>query len=60
MKFTGKRGKKVIRGEMVVDFFYVDTGACGERLQIRSAPAKGYKASIKVLRKIQPLIFGPR
>ena len=45
---------------MVVDFFYVDAGACGERLQIRSAPAKGYKASIKVLRKIQPLIFGPR
>jgi len=60
VKFTGKRGKKVVRGEMVVDFFYVDAGACGERLQIRSAPAKGHKASIKVLRKIQPLIFGPR
>jgi hypothetical protein len=47
MKFTGKRGKKVIRGEMVVDFFYVDAGACGERLQIRSAPAEGYKAALR-------------
>lgn len=60
--FTGKRGKKLIRGEMVVDFFLVDavSAACGQRLQIRSAPAKGYKSSIKVLRKVQQFIFGPR
>ena len=58
--FTGKRGKKVIRGELIVDFFYAGAGSCGERLQIRSAPAKGYGPSIKVLRKVQTFIFGPR
>lgn len=60
MRFTGKRGQRVIRGEMVVDFFYAGAGSCGERLQIRSAPAKGYKSSIRVLRTVQSLIFGPR
>ena len=59
-KFTGKRGKKVIRGEIIIDFFAVDYGTCGSRQQVRSAPASGYKKSIKTLRNAQSLIFGPR
>ena len=59
-QFTGKRGKKVIRGELVIDFFAVDYGVCGERQQVRSAPATGYAKSIKTLRSAQALIFGPR
>ena len=59
-KFTGKRGKKVIRGEIIIDFFAVDYGTCGSRQQVRAAPASGYKKSIKTLRNAQTLIFGPR
>lgn len=58
--FTGKHGKTAIRGEMVIDFFYAGNGVCGDRQQVRSAPTSGYKNSIKTLRKVQSLIFGPR
>jgi len=58
--YTGKRGKTPIRGELVLDFFYVSPGVCGERQQVRAAPAKGYSKSVKTLRKVQSLIFGPR
>lgn len=58
--FEGKRpGGKVIKGEMVLDFFYAGAGACGERMQVRSAPAQGNAAALANLRKIQSLVFGP-
>ena len=59
-KFQGKRGKKVIKGELVVDYFAVSYGVCGERQQVRSTPAVGYAKSIKVLQNVQKYIFGPR
>ncbi len=59
-QFTGKRGKRVIRGELVIDFFAVGYGVCGQRQQVRSAPSVGYQKSIKTLRSAQSLIFGPR
>ncbi len=61
-RFTGKSGGTAIKGEMVLDFFVVDatSGVCGERQQVRSAPAKGFKNSVKLLRQVQTFIFGPR
>lgn len=59
--FDGQRpGGKVIRGELVIDYFYAGAGACGERMQVRSAPAQGIVASLATLRKVQTYIFGPR
>ncbi len=61
-RFTGRSGRTAVKGEMVLDFFVVDaaSGVCGERQQVRSAPAKGFKASVSLLRKVQTFIFGPR
>lgn len=61
-RFTGKSGGTAIKGEMVLDFFVVDaaSGVCGERQQVRSAPTKGYANSVRLLRKVQTFIFGPR
>jgi len=60
--FQGKRGGKLIRGELVVDFFAVDafSNVCGERQQVRSAPAAGFGKSLNLLRTVQKFIFGPR
>ena len=60
--FQGKtRSGTVIQGEMVLDFFAVDSyGNCGERQQIRSAPRRGIANSIRLLRTVQKYIFGPR
>ena len=60
--FQGKtRNGTVIQGEMVLDFFAVDSfGNCGERQQIRSAPRRGIADSIRQLRTVQKFIFGPR
>ena len=60
--FQGRRANGTqVQGEMVLDFFAVDSfGNCGERQQIRSAPARGIAASLRQLRTVQSLIFGPR
>jgi hypothetical protein len=60
LKFRGRRPNgKQIKGEMVIDFFYAGSGACGERQQVRSAPARGNRGSIRLLRQVQKYIFGP-
>lgn len=58
--FQGKRNGKLIKGEMVLDFFYAGSGACGQRQQVRSTPSNGFANSINTLRTAQTLIFGPR
>ncbi|MEI6621690.1 MAG: hypothetical protein WCP28_07275 [Actinomycetes bacterium] len=58
--FQGKRGKKVIKGELIIDYFAVSYGVCGERQQVHSTNAVGYAKSLKVLRSVQQFIFGPR
>ena len=59
--FVGtRRTGQQIKGELIVDFFAVGAGVCGERQQVRSAPVTGYQTSIRRLRQIQSLIFGPR
>jgi hypothetical protein len=61
--FQGKRPNgQQIKGEMVLDLFAVDASSnvCGERQQIRSAPANGIAQSLKLLRIVQSVIFGPR
>ncbi len=59
-KFKGVRKGKRIKGEMTLDFFAVSGGVCGNRQQVRSAPAKGFKKSRKQLRQVQKHIFGPK
>lgn len=61
--FQGRRPNgQQIKGEMVLDFFAVDpsSNVCGERQQVRSAPANGIGQSLKLLRIVQSVIFGPR
>ncbi|MDA9913193.1 hypothetical protein N9D66_01920 [Candidatus Nanopelagicales bacterium] len=58
-KSKGKRGQTKVKGEMVLDFFAV-SGGCGQRQQVRTAPAKGNKKSIRTLRQVQSAIIGPR
>lgn len=59
VNWAGKRrsGTK-IKGEMVMDIFVVDafSGVCGQRFQVRGAPAKGFGRSIKTLRAVQSTI----
>ena len=52
-----KSGKRV-KGEIVMDVFVVDafSGSCGQRFQIRGAPARGNAASIRTLRQVQSTI----
>lgn len=62
-RFAGRtRGGKQIKGEMTLDLFAVDvsSGVCGERQQVRSAPARGNARSLRLLRVVQSAIFGPR
>ena len=52
--FDGQRpGGKVIRGELVIDYFYAGAGACGERMQVRSAPARGNRRCWPLCAKVQ-------
>ena len=52
-----KSGKRV-KGEIVMDVFVVDafSGSCGQRFQIRGAPARGNASSIRTLRQVQSTI----
>jgi hypothetical protein len=59
-KFRGVRKGQQIKGEMTLDFFAVGGGVCGNRQQVRSAPARGFKQSRKQLRQVQKHIFGPK
>ena len=45
-----------IRGELQLDIFYT-SGLCGQRSQVRSAPARGYGESLQTLRAIQRALF---
>ncbi len=61
--FQGRRPNgQQIRGEMVLDLFAVDPfdNVCGERQQVRSAPANGIGRSLRLLRIVQSVIFGPK
>lgn len=60
--FQGKRPSgAAIKGEIVLDLFVVDAyGTCGERQQVRSAPSRGIAKSLKLLRVVQSVLFGPR
>jgi hypothetical protein len=61
--FQGRRRNgQQIRGEMVLDMFAVDlfNNVCGERQQVRSAPANGIGRSLRLLRIVQSVIFGPK
>jgi hypothetical protein len=60
--FQGKRPSgAVVKGEIVLDLFAVDAyGTCGERQQVRSAPSKEIAKSLKLLRVVQSVLFGPR
>ena len=48
--------------EPCLDLFAVDPGnnVCGERQQVRSAPANGSGRSLRLLRTVQSVIFGPK
>ena len=62
-RFQGRRRNgQQIKGEMVLDLFAVDPGSnvCGERQQVRSAPANGNGRSLRLLRIVQSVIFGPK
>lgn len=62
-RFQGRRPNgQQIKGEMVLDLFAIDPGSnvCGERQQVRSAPANGIGGSLRLLRIVQSVIFGPR
>ena len=62
-RFQGRRRNgQQIKGEMVLDLFAVDplSNVCGERQQVRSAPANGNGRSLSLLRVVQSVIFGPR
>jgi hypothetical protein len=62
-RFRGRRPSgRQIKGEMVLDLFAVDplSNVCGERQQVRSAPANGIRGSLRLLRIVQSVIFGPR
>ncbi len=62
-RFQGRRPSgRQIQGEMVLDFFAVDpfSNVCGERQQVRSAPANGIAQSVRLLRIVQSVIFGPK
>ncbi|MCB0918272.1 MAG: hypothetical protein KDC39_06855 [Actinobacteria bacterium] len=58
--FTGIHRGKRIRGEMILDFFAVGGGVCGNRQQVRAAPQRGFGRSIRQLREVQKYIFGPK
>ncbi|MGE5407523.1 MAG: hypothetical protein ACM3NV_02820 [Syntrophothermus sp.] len=63
VKYRGRRPNgAVILGELVLDEFAVEPagGVCGERQQVRAAPARGIGASLRLLRIVQGVIFGPR
>ena len=62
-RFQGRRRNgQQIKGEMVLDLFAVDplSNVCGERQQVRSAPANGNGRSLRLLRIVQSVIFGPK
>ncbi len=62
-RFQGRRPNgQQIKGEMVLDLFAVDpsSNVCGERQQVRSAPANGIGRSLRLLRTVQSVIFGPK
>ncbi len=62
-RFQGRRPNgRQVKGEMVLDLFAVDPGSnvCGERQQVRSAPASGSGRSLRLLRTVQSVIFGPK
>lgn len=59
VKWLGRRRNGArIKGEMVMDVFVVDlfSGVCGQRFQVRGAPARGYGKSIRLLRTIQSTV----
>jgi hypothetical protein len=61
--FRGRRPNgTIIQGTMILDEFAVEpaSGVCGERQQVRSAPARGSGRSLRLLRTVQSVIFGPR
>ncbi len=59
VNWAGKRkGGQKIKGEMVMDVFVVDafSGVCGQRFQVRGAPARGFSRSIQTLHTVQSTI----
>lgn len=60
-KGTRRNGSQ-IRGEIILDIFVVDafSGICGQRQQVRAAPSRGIGDSLRLLRIVQSVIFGPR
>jgi hypothetical protein len=61
VKWTGRRrGGQQIRGEMIMDVFVVVPDplfpVCGQRFQVRGAPARGNARSMRLLRTVQSTI----
>lgn len=63
IRWTGrrKRGRKVIRGQLILDMFKLydpaaGIGVCGQRVQARGAPARRNAKKLKKLRFIQTTI----
>lgn len=61
LTFTGRKGKSSLRGELVFDYGVNDPMYCYSRNQARTAPANGYRTSIRQLRSMQNALayFGP-
>lgn len=56
--WTGKRpnGQR-IRGDLTIRFYWDGVETCAQDFSVRGTPGKGFAKSIRVLRKVQKLIF---